>query len=73
MSEWISVEDRLPDNGVPVKTRIEGRGGSERNVQTLARNGNLWWLEDMSMYVYYTPTHWMPLSEPPVDNKEEGA
>lgn len=66
---WISVEDKRPEEGVPVKTKIVGRGGAERNVQNLTRRGNMWWLEDMSMYVYYTPTHWKPLPPPPVDTE----
>lgn len=65
--EWISVKDRLPENGIVVRTKIHDENGS-RNEQELKRSGNLWFLPDGSMYVYYTPTHWMPLPEPP---KEE--
>ena len=43
--------------GVEVETRIKDAKG-ERNVQTLTRRGRLWFFPDMSMYVYYTPTHW---------------
>lgn len=32
--------------------------GGPRNVQPLIRKGRLWFFTDMSMYVYYTPTHW---------------
>jgi hypothetical protein len=24
----------------------------------------MWWFPDGSMYVYYTPTHWKPLTDP---------
>jgi hypothetical protein len=31
---------------------------TKRMEQDLQRIGNLWFLADGSMYVYYTPTHW---------------
>jgi Protein of unknown function (DUF551) len=58
--EWISVKDRLPDANVLVKTKIEDASGT-RNVQTMRRNGNLWF--SGGVYVYYTPTHWMPIPD----------
>ncbi len=49
--------------GVEVETKIDdGRG--VRNVQTLVAKQRdpscrvMWFVPDMSMYVYYTPTHW---------------
>ena len=52
---WKTI-DSAPD-GVVVLTKIDdGRG--VRNVQELKHSGNLWFLPDNSMYVYYTPTHW---------------
>lgn len=57
--DWIAVEDRLPDEGVVVETKIHD-GGRLRNEGTLKRQGRLWFLADGSMYVYYTPTHWKP-------------
>jgi len=54
---WNEVET-APQNKV-VWTRICDDEG-ERNVQKLKRQGNLWWLPDGSMYVYYRPTHWRP-------------
>lgn len=45
-----------PENEV-VDTKIDDHDG-ERNIQKMKRMGNLWWLPDGSMYVYYTPTHW---------------
>ena len=55
---WISVNSLLPKEGLPVVTKIDDEKG-KRNISTLIRKGNLWFLEDMSMYVYYTPTHWL--------------
>lgn len=40
-------------------TKIDNENGC-RNEQPLKRRGNLWFLPDDSMYVYYTPTHWTP-------------
>lgn len=57
MSEWISVEERLPTENKIVETRIDD-GKYIRNEQELKRRGNFWYLPDGSMYVYYTPTHW---------------
>ncbi len=50
---------RAPE-GVVVRTMIADANGV-RNECTLKRSGNLWWIPDGSMYVYYTPTHWAPL------------
>lgn len=60
MSEWISVKDKLPEDKKEVNTKVDDESGI-RNEQTLLINKGLWWFPDESMYVYYTPTHWMPL------------
>jgi len=57
---WKVVEERPPPDGVLVDTVILDASG-ERNRANLRRHGRLWWLEDGSMYVYYTPTHWRDL------------
>jgi len=43
--------------GVVVETKIDDERG-ERNHGKLIRRGNLWFVADGSMYVYYRPTHW---------------
>ena len=48
--EWISVTDRLPDEGVLVKTKIDDESGV-RNIAKLKREGNLWFTADGKMYV----------------------
>lgn len=74
MSDWISVEERLPDNvGEYIVCAINGISQYDeriryRKIVTLAKyafdewiwyeNGNEW---DISGIV----THWMPLPEPP--------
>lgn len=59
MTEWISVDDELPSEGISVNTKID-RGKGSKNEQPLVRQGRLWFFPDRSMYVYYTPTHWAP-------------
>jgi hypothetical protein len=55
--QWIKVADELPPEGVEVDTKIDDADGT-RNEQSLKRKGSLWFFPDMSMYVYYSPTHW---------------
>lgn len=60
MEEWISVRDKLPAEGELVRTMIQNSKGIH-NEAFLRRKGNLWFLSDGTMYVYYTPTHWKPI------------
>ena len=60
--KWQPIE--TAPNGVEVNTAIIDASG-QRNTTTLKRKDSLWFFTDMSMYVYYQPTHWMPLPEPP--------
>lgn len=57
MFGWKKTVDELPEEGVVVETKIHDEYG-ERNHTRLKRSGNLWFLADDSMYVYYRPTHW---------------
>ena len=54
---WQTI-DSAPEH-IVVMTKIDDAEGP-RNVQKLIRQGRLWFFPDYSMYVYYTPTHWMP-------------
>jgi hypothetical protein len=54
---WIECSRLLPQEGLLVETKIDDQYGC-RNYAKLIRKGGLWFLSDMSMYVYYTPTHW---------------
>jgi hypothetical protein len=56
--KWISITEKLPQEGVIVPTKVHDDNGC-RNEQELKRIGNLWLFPDGSMYVYYNPTHWM--------------
>lgn len=51
---WYETVVVLPPEGVKVLASM----GPSKQAQELIRKGYLWWLPDMSMYVYYTPTHW---------------
>jgi hypothetical protein len=57
--DWININSSLPPQGEIVETKISDRNG-ERNFQNLKLRRNLWFVEDGSTYVYYTPTHWRP-------------
>lgn len=51
--DWTPTSEKLP----PEKTEVLAMD-SGGHVQTLIREGPLWWLKDMSMYVYYVPKFW---------------
>ncbi len=61
--DWIPCLRELPPTDVVVETKIDDENGV-RNVQTLRRyqrdtnTRSLWFFPNMSMYVYYEPTHW---------------
>lgn len=55
---WETI-DTAPE-GIELETKIDDKEGL-RNVQSLTRKGSLWFYPDMSMYVYYRPTHWRNL------------
>lgn len=56
--KWISVKDRLPEQKQVVMTKIDDEYGA-RNEQKLQCYNGLWFFPDMSIYVYYAPSHWL--------------
>lgn len=58
ISTWQPIS--TAPEGVVVMTKIDTPSGI-RNQQPLKRQGRLWFFPDMSMYVYYEPTHWRDL------------
>lgn len=64
MQEWINCSEQLPEENIAVMTKIDNEKG-ERNIQSLQRQGRLWFYPDGSMYVYYTPTHWHLIEDKP--------
>lgn len=57
MTDWIQTDEELPPEGEEVDTMISDEDG-DRNHGSLVRKGSLWFFPDLSMYVYYRPTHW---------------
>jgi hypothetical protein len=53
MSDWTPTETMPPPENVVVDAMDSGG-----HVQRLVRSGRLYFVEDRSMYVYFTPTHW---------------
>lgn len=67
MSEWISVEDRLPEEEVRVLIYWEGGGETGIDIEKITnpKDENLWacvWRD----YVKF----WMPLPNPPSDDSK---
>ena len=62
--EWISVEDRLPDDMVEVLVIADG------NMAIAFHRKGTWSSEDAWLLYDHDITHWQPLPPPPVDTKE---
>lgn len=64
-NKWISVKDRLPEDGQQVLTHKNGIC----DVQTYEarRNG---WISGCWFWSMATVTHWMPLPTPPKEDAE---
>ena len=73
VGEWISVDERLPDNCRAVLVALEGLtiGGAPAMVIG-SYSGGFWMIADadgthyLTKYMRFVVTHWMPLPEPPV-------
>ncbi len=59
MSKWQKIGSAPV--GPVVWTKIDDDKGA-RNEAPLFKSGNLWFVPDGSMYVYYRPTHWRHLT-----------
>ena len=71
-SEWISVEERLPENYGSVLVACEGTTiGGTAPIAIRSYGGGFWSLVDadgtayLTEYMHAVVTHWMPLPEPP--------
>lgn len=63
--EWISVKDRLPNDGDPV---LISDGNLVREGTFLKWDGYNSWCQPRGMKEV---THWMPLPKPPLNQKEK--
>ncbi len=66
--EWQPIE--TAPLGVIVNTKIDDQNGCRNEEPLIAVRRDpacrtMWFFPDMSMYVYYEPTHWMLLPDPP--------
>ena len=64
VQEWISVEDRLPENGGYVVC-IAKRNPFSRFMPMVARIEKNGWVNPITEQYISEVTHWMPLPEPP--------
>lgn len=55
-ANWTPTSKQLPPEGQVVQAMDSGG-----QVHRLKRMGRLWFVEDGSMYVYFTPGFWRPL------------
>ena len=71
--EWVSVEERLPECGVPVLVCVVNikRHPAEQLCGVDVYDGSKWL--EASKDWKYVPTHWMPLPEPPKETKDNEA
>lgn len=67
MSEWISVEDRLPEKLIPVLVyHVEGCFLHEAQCVAMLWDENQEWRKLIGGSRFErNPTHWMSLPEPP--------
>ena len=64
VQEWISVKDRLPENGGYVVC-IAKRNPFSRFMPMVARIEKNGWVNPMTEQYISEVTHWMPLNDPP--------
>ncbi len=77
MSEWISVEDRLPDAGsyvlaaIPYSfltgTKLEKNGFTVITLIYDKGEEGAFWFDDRAGEEQQDITHWMPLPKPPTE------
>ena len=66
VGEWISVEDKLPEVG-KVVLAFGTRSATTGMFQGINKRNNLWWWKG---HTIKHVSHWMPLPEPPKEEKE---
>ena len=73
MMEWISVEDRLPEDGEWVLMFCVEFSGVDKYRAGFYHGDNdgLSWLSAANAFGFPTVTHWMPLPDPPLTPPEK--
>lgn len=61
---WISVEDRLPEDGSQCLVSLQFKHSEPETICTLFDDGRFFNLEDKA-HAFKNVTHWMPLPNPP--------
>ena len=62
MNEWISVNEKLPEKpGIYLICTDDEVFSAEYNPRRI----RCAWTDDYEGYCDFSPTHWMPLPEPP--------
>ena len=71
--KWISVKDRLPEEGQEVLAYWNCKKGifNGNSVEVCDYNDGRWWDFHRNRYLdtYGTVTYWMPLPEPPKEGE----
>ena len=71
VQEWISVNDRLPEENGRYLTASK-RWGDKIVVFDLWFDGGFWYIDEEGDVFYFEVTHWMLLPEPPKEGAENG-
>ena len=66
---WISVEERLPENLTSVLVRRKDCGIFVWEYIGSSTTDEVWIDDCCNIYSIYDSTHWMPLPEPPKEDK----
>ena len=67
--QWVSVEERLPENGIPVALLFSGN--DTRAGAMFGHKFKMWHFYTTPITDGREPTHWMPLPAAPVRAGEE--
>lgn len=73
--QWVSVKDRLPDDGDTVLVIGRKVGEMRFDIPRISEySGGEWWADSGDYLICYSGveiTHWMPMPEPPKEVDHE--